>query len=44
MKRIGIAGATGLVGETLLKILEASSYEIADLRLLASIRSAGPRV
>jgi aspartate-semialdehyde dehydrogenase len=44
MKRIGVAGATGLVGETLLRILEASDYEIADLRLFASKRSAGVRV
>lgn len=41
MKRIGIAGATGLVGETLLRILESSSHKIEELRLFASRRSAG---
>ncbi len=44
MKKIGIAGATGLVGETLLRLLEASDYEIRDLRLFASKRSAGARI
>lgn len=44
MRRIGIAGATGLVGETLLRILEASDYEIEDLRLFASEKSAGTKV
>ncbi len=41
MRKIGIAGATGLVGETLIRLLEASDYEITDLRLFASRRSAG---
>ncbi len=41
MKRVGIAGATGLVGETLLRLLESSEYEIEDLRLFASQKSAG---
>jgi len=44
MKRIGIAGATGLVGETLLAILESGPHEIEDLRLFASSRSAGTKV
>ncbi|HTW92253.1 MAG TPA: aspartate-semialdehyde dehydrogenase [bacterium] len=44
MKRIGIAGATGLVGETLLRILESGPHEIEDLRLFASARSAGTRL
>jgi len=41
MKRIGIAGATGLVGETLLRILESGPHKIEELRLFASERSAG---
>ncbi|MEO0049522.1 MAG: aspartate-semialdehyde dehydrogenase [candidate division WOR-3 bacterium] len=44
MRKIGIAGATGLVGETLLRLLEASDYEITDLRLFASGRSAGKKL
>lgn len=44
MKRIGIAGATGLVGETLLGILESGPHEIEELRLFASARSAGTKL
>lgn len=44
MKKIGIAGATGLVGETLLQLLEDSDYEITELRLFASGRSAGRKI
>jgi aspartate-semialdehyde dehydrogenase len=44
MKRIGIAGATGLVGETLLRILEAGPHRIEDLRLFASAKSAGMKL
>lgn len=42
--KIGIAGVTGLVGETLLRLLEASTYEITELRLFASKRSAGEKI
>jgi len=44
MKRIGIAGATGLVGETLLRILESGPHKIEDLRLFASAKSAGTKM
>ncbi|MEO0081435.1 MAG: aspartate-semialdehyde dehydrogenase [candidate division WOR-3 bacterium] len=44
MKRIAIAGATGLVGETLLRLLESGPHQIEDLRLLASARSAGAKL
>ncbi len=44
MRRIGIAGATGLVGETLLKILESADLKIDELRLFASKLSAGKRL
>jgi aspartate-semialdehyde dehydrogenase len=44
MKRIGIAGATGLVGETLLRILESGRHKIEDLRLFASAKSAGTKL
>ncbi len=44
MKRVGIAGATGLVGETLLRVLESGPHKIEDLRLFASARSAGTKL
>jgi len=44
VKRIGIAGATGLVGETLLRVLESGPYKIEDLRLFASAKSAGTKL
>lgn len=39
--RIAVAGATGLVGRTMLKVLAERSFPIASLKLLASARSAG---
>ncbi len=44
MKKIGIAGATGLVGETLIRVLESGGHEIEELRLFASERSAGTSI
>jgi aspartate-semialdehyde dehydrogenase len=44
MRKIGIAGATGLVGETLLRILESGPHKIEDLRLFASAKSAGTKL
>ena len=44
MKRVGIAGATGLVGETLLRILESGPHEIEYVRLFASAKSAGTKL
>jgi aspartate-semialdehyde dehydrogenase len=38
---VAIAGATGAVGDTFLQILEERNFPIAELRLLASKRSAG---
>lgn len=38
---IAIVGATGAVGDTFLDILEQRNFPIAQLRLLASARSAG---
>ncbi len=40
-KKIAIVGATGAVGEQLLRVLERRSFPVASLRLLASPRSAG---
>jgi aspartate-semialdehyde dehydrogenase len=44
MKRIGIAGATGLVGETLLRVLESGPHKIEYVRLFASAKSAGTKL
>jgi aspartate-semialdehyde dehydrogenase len=44
MNRIGIAGATGLVGETLLRVLESGPHKVDDLRLFASTRSVGVKL
>jgi len=44
LKRIGIVGATGLVGELMRSILAERDFPIASLRLFASARSAGKRL
>ena len=44
MKRIGIAGATGLVGEALLRVLESGPYKIEGVWLFASEKSAGRKM
>jgi aspartate-semialdehyde dehydrogenase len=38
---VAIVGATGAVGAELLRVLERRGFPVADLRLLASARSAG---
>ena len=38
---VAVAGATGLVGRTMLRVLEERKFPIASLKLLASKRSAG---
>lgn len=38
---VGILGATGAVGQEMLKILEERNFPVGELRLLASKRSAG---
>jgi aspartate-semialdehyde dehydrogenase len=40
-KRVGIVGATGVVGTTMLSILDERDFPVQDLRLFASARSAG---
>ncbi|HEY9625954.1 MAG TPA: aspartate-semialdehyde dehydrogenase [Coleofasciculaceae cyanobacterium] len=42
--RVAILGATGAVGTELLSILEQRNFPIAELKLLASPRSAGQRL
>ena len=41
---VAIVGATGAVGVELLRVLERRNFPVADLRLLASPRSAGKRL
>ena len=42
--RVAVVGATGAVGQEFLKLLEQRRWSLAELRLLASGRSAGRRV
>lgn len=39
--RVAIVGATGAVGQEIMKILLERKFPIADLKLLASARSEG---
>ncbi len=43
-RRVGIVGATGLVGGMMQRILEERSFPVSELRLFASARSAGRRI
>jgi len=42
--RVGIIGATGLVGRTTLAVLEERGFPVSELTLFASERSAGERI
>ncbi|MBD3286129.1 aspartate-semialdehyde dehydrogenase [candidate division WOR-3 bacterium] len=42
--RVGIIGATGLVGRTTLSLLEERGFPVSELTLFASERSAGERI
>ncbi len=42
--RVAILGATGAVGTELLELLSERNFPLADLKLLASPRSAGKRL
>lgn len=42
--KIGLVGATGVVGETFVNILEEYAFEIAELRPFASQNSAGQKI
>lgn len=44
MYQVGILGATGLVGETVLRVLDERNFAVRGLRLFASERSAGRKV
>ncbi len=43
-KRVVIAGATGAVGQDILKVLERRNFPVDSLRLLASSRSVGKKL
>jgi aspartate-semialdehyde dehydrogenase len=42
--RVGVAGATGAVGSTILEVLAERKFPVGELVLLASARSAGSKV
>lgn len=42
--KIGVVGATGEVGRTMVKVLEERNHEIDDLRLFASEKSRGVKI
>lgn len=42
--QVAVVGATGLVGRTILEVLEERRFPVRELRLLASSRSAGSRL
>ncbi len=42
--RVGVVGATGLVGREMLEILEERGFPVEELRPLASARSAGEEI
>ena len=44
MTNVAIVGATGAVGRTMLQILAERSFDVGELRLMASARSAGQKV
>lgn len=41
---VAVVGATGLVGETVLRVFEERGFPVGELRALGSARSAGTRV
>lgn len=43
-QRVAVVGATGAVGQTVLKILEDRNFPVRDIRLLASARSVGKKM
>jgi len=42
--KVGLVGATGVVGETFINILEEYAFEVAELRPFASQNSAGQKI
>jgi len=44
MYKVGIVGATGVVGRTILRVLEERAFPVAEMKLFASGRSEGTRL
>lgn len=44
MKKVIVAGATGLVGSTIISILEERNFPISEVKFLASENSAGEKI
>lgn len=44
MKKVIVAGATGLVGSTIISILEERSFPISEIKFLASKNSVGEKI
>ena len=42
--KIAVVGATGMVGEIMLKVLEERKFPISELLLVASERSVGKKL
>jgi len=42
--KVAVVGATGMVGEVMLKVLEERNFPITDLLLVASERSVGKKL
>jgi aspartate-semialdehyde dehydrogenase len=43
-QRVAVVGATGAVGQTILKLLEERNFPVRDIRLFASARSIGKKL
>ena len=41
---VAIAGVTGAVGQEFLRLIEERKFAFAELRMLASVRSAGKKI
>ncbi len=44
MKKVIVAGATGLVGSTIISILEERNFPISEIKFLASEKSSGKKI
>lgn len=44
MKKVIVAGATGLVGSTIISILEERNFPISEIKFLASKNSVGEKI
>src|SRR5207248_2790601 len=43
-RRVGVVGATGLVGQEMLRVLEERRFPVSELRAFASPRSVGRKL